>query len=509
MSGTALTTVIMAVSSIIVGRLLGPELYGQYTLVLVVPSLLLIFTDLGVSQGITRFTASLRSKGETGRIAGIIKHGLLLRIIIGTIVFIINFRFAEALALLILQRTDLTFYIQIASVSILFHVLLTTSNSAFVGLDKTQYSALTSNIQGIVKASASIALVLLGFGVAGVTAGYLAGAVVATVAAIYLLLPMLRQKERAQDEQSLSQNLKTMIRYGIPLQLSLLLTGLISIYHNILLAAFAADVEIGNFKAAQNFIQVMMVISAPITTALFPAFSKLDSAANKDTKAFFKIANKYAVMIMIPVTFLMIAFSSQIVEIVYGSTYQSASLFLATYCLIYLLTGFGFLTLTSLYNGLGKTRTTLTMVVISFFTNVILSLPLAQTYNVQGLIAATLISNAIGTFYGTILAKAKLRMEFDAGKLVKIHVLSALSAAPSVLILLFLRVPDLLLLAVGGSLSVILYLTLLPLAGIITAPELKTVAQITRRIRLLSMIARPVLAYERRILAWRSPKANK
>jgi hypothetical protein len=64
-SGTALSTVILAIGSILTGRFLGPELYGQYTLALVIPSLLLTFTDLGISQGITKFTASLKAKGET------------------------------------------------------------------------------------------------------------------------------------------------------------------------------------------------------------------------------------------------------------------------------------------------------------------------------------------------------------------------------------------------------------------------------------------------------------
>ncbi len=45
-SGTAVSTVIMAIASILIARFLGPELYGQYTLALVIPSLLFLFTDL-------------------------------------------------------------------------------------------------------------------------------------------------------------------------------------------------------------------------------------------------------------------------------------------------------------------------------------------------------------------------------------------------------------------------------------------------------------------------------
>ena len=134
-SGTAVSTVILAIGSILTGRFLGPELYGQYTLALVIPSLLLTFTDLGINQGITKFTASLKSKGETNRLARIVKYGLLARASAGIAIFIINYTLAEQFASFFLQRPDLAFYIRIASTSTLFHVMLTTATSAFVGVD--------------------------------------------------------------------------------------------------------------------------------------------------------------------------------------------------------------------------------------------------------------------------------------------------------------------------------------------------------------------------------------
>ena len=69
----------MAVASILVGRLLGPEQYGQYTLAFVIPQLLFLFADFGMNQGIIKFTAAFRARGETGRIVALIRYSLLLR----------------------------------------------------------------------------------------------------------------------------------------------------------------------------------------------------------------------------------------------------------------------------------------------------------------------------------------------------------------------------------------------------------------------------------------------
>jgi len=328
LSGTALATVIMAIASILIARLLGPELYGQYTLALVVPQLLFLFTDLGINQGIIKFTANLRTKGETNRLTKIIKYGLLLKASTGIAIFIINYTLADFFASVLLQRPDLAFYIRIASTAVVFQVIATTATSAFVGLDKTEYNALTSNIQAIAKAIISIALVLFGFSVAGALLGYVASYIVAAAAGATILFFIVREKQNTKNNHILTDDLKTLIHYGAPLYISILLTGFIPLYQNVMLAIFTTDADIGNYKAATNFATLITVLTIPITTALLPAFSKLDSSTTQKIKTFFKLANKYTTILIMPITILILIFSNEIVQIIYGSTYQSAPLFL-------------------------------------------------------------------------------------------------------------------------------------------------------------------------------------
>jgi len=503
-SGSALATVIMAIGSILVGRFLGPELYGQYTLALVVPQLLFIFTDLGINQGIIKFTASLRSKGETNRLTKIIKYGLLLRASTGIAIFIINYAFADLFASLLLQRPDLAFYIRIASTSILFQVIFTTATSAFVGLDKTEYNALTGNIQAIAKAIISIALVLLGFSVAGAIIGYVAGYVVAAVAGMSILFLIIREKHSIQNNYSISDDLKALIRYGAPLYMSLLLTGFIPLYQNVVLAIFSTDVDVGNYKAASNFIALMAVLSVPITTALLPAFSKLNSSTNQKIKDFFKLANKYTAIIIVPIAFLIIIFSKEIVNVIYGSTYQSAPLFLATFCLVYFLVGLGYLTLSSFYNGLGETKTTLKISLLAFITLVVLSPVLTKTYSVLGLIIASLTASTASTIYGSYVARKNFQLEFDARSIIKIYLISAVSSVPSILLLYLAPLPKLLNIMIGGLLYLFIYATLTPITKIITPSELQSASRIVQKVRLLSFIANPLLKYEEEILRIRA-----
>jgi len=498
-SGTAISTVILAIASIVIGRILGPELYGQYTLALVVPQLLFLFADMGLNQGIIKFTSSLRVQGEHDRVKKIVKLGLLFKTFTGVMIFAIGFVFADWFASLFLQRPDLTFYIRIASLGILFQVVFTTATSVFVGLDRTEYNAVATNIQAVAKTVVSIALVLLGLSVTGALIGNVASFAVGGAAGISMLFITMRGKKGSKSSHGRVEEIRALVRYGAPLYVSLLLVGFIPVYQNVILAFFASDAEIGNFKAAQNFATLMTVLSIPISTALLPAFSKLDSSTAQKIKAFFKIANKYTAMLIIPITVLIVTYSTVIVQIIYGITYAQAPLFLATYCLVYLLVGLGYLTLTSFYNGMSETKISLGISLITFLCLAVLSPVLARAYGVPGLIVAFLIGSTAGTIYGSYIARRRFQIEFDTASLIKIYLISMVSVFPSVLMLRLVSGPAINL-AGGGFFYLFTYATLVPLAKVVSGPEIKMAGSIVQKIPLLNLVVRPLLRYEQKLL---------
>jgi len=501
-SGTALATAVMSIAAVLVGRFIGSELYGQYTLVIVIPELFFLFTDLGINQGITKFTADLNSKNEIGRLATMMKYALVIKASVGFVIFAVTYVWAEVIASALLQRPDLAFYVRVASVSVLFQVMFAVATSAFVGFDKTEYNALTTNVQAFVKTVVSITLVLLGFSVAGAVLGYVASYVVAATVGGLILLLFLSKRRVPEKHHDVKKDLRVLMNYGTPLYVSVLLTGLIPLYSKIVLANFVTDTEIGNYKQALNFATLMTVLSIPITTALLPAFSKLDLSANQKIKTFFKLANKYTAMLIIPVTVLIIVYSSEIVQIILGSEYQLAGSFLATQSLVYFLVGIGYITLAGFYNGLGETKTTMIIGVITFSTLGVLCPILVQAFKVQGAIMAFLIASTAGTVYGMITARKKFGVEYDTLSLLKIYSISLISAIPSVLMLVFLPLPRLANFVVGSVLYLLIYATLAPITRIVTMPELEMAERITQKINLLSFIAKPILKYERRVLQW-------
>jgi O-antigen/teichoic acid export membrane protein len=306
--GSAIANVILAVGTIIAGRLLGPELYGQYSIILIVPQLLFLFTDLGINQGIIEFATKLRVNGEYSKIPSMINCGLFIRFLIGVLLSLALYVFADSFASIVLNRADFSSYLRLMSLVILFQVVYSVAVSAFISLDRAEYSALTTAIDAIVKTSFTIGLILIGLNVSGALLGTIIGYAVAGICGIVLLRFVLPKGQPSVKTHALKGNVKTLMQYGAPLYIVWLLIGIVPLYQNLILANFTTDVYVGNFKAASNFAVLMTVLSIPITNALLSAFSRFESVHEEGVKLFFKRANKYTALIVFPVTTLFIVF---------------------------------------------------------------------------------------------------------------------------------------------------------------------------------------------------------
>jgi O-antigen/teichoic acid export membrane protein len=500
-SGAALASIILAISAVLMGRFLGPELYGQYNLVLVIPTILVLLTDMGMNTGVTKFIASLRAENKEERIPAVIRYSLFFRLSIGTILSILSICFASYFALII-NRPDFTFYIQLASLSVIFQVAFTNSNSAFVGLDKSEYSALNSTIRAVMTTMLQISLVLFSFSISGALIGFVGGFIFSAAIGTILLFKFLKPKKKSL-KHSTDENrhvLMLLARYGMPVYISVILIGFIPLYQQIVLAFFSSDIAIGNFRAAYNFATLLTVISTSITTALLPAFSKLESANSEMISRFFNKANKYTSIIIVPTTVFIIIFSKPIVALLYGTTYTSAVLFLSLSCSAFLLSIIGSLTLSSVFNGLGKTRLTMNTTLINFVLLLILTPLLARRYDVIGAIIASLIATTIAAIYAMTVAVRHLEIKFSFKSVLRIYMISILSAIPPLGLLLITQMNFVLVLAIGALMYLGIFITLMPLMRVVNVNELETLIRVTSNLPVLKFVTKLLFNYQRKIL---------
>ena len=499
-TGNTIFLIISVITVFIVPRLLGAELYGVYTLSLTIPSLFLLFVDFGLNQALTHFSASLHSKDQTGRLAKILQHGILFKTVIAIIIFSVVFLFSDHLAKYILNRPDYGVYIRLSSLGMIFQSLFNTTRSIFVGLDHTGYSAIAITIQALVKTILSSLLVYLGFGVVGAITGYVMGYVIAAIVSVgYLIIKLYKPLLTGKDENDAVKPLKSMLSYGLPLYLSDLILGLSSQLQMVILAIFSLDTAIGNFKASLNFIALPTILTKAVIMSLLPAFSKLHKDSEK-SKTFFTLANKYTAMLIIPVTTMLIILSEELVQIIYGASYQSAPFLLSLSAIPFFLVGLGSFTLGSFFNGLGETKVTFKTTIVSFVVFAVLAPLLTKTYNIPGLIIALTFSTLIETILSAYVAKTRFQVQPDYNNMIHIFLVAFTSALPVLLIVHFFPLPTILTLIFSGLAYLFTYITLIPIVRIVDKPELENIIKLTHNIRFLKSLVKPMIAYELKLI---------
>jgi O-antigen/teichoic acid export membrane protein len=502
--GTAASTVIGALVVIVIARLLGPAGYGLYSLAFVAPPLFVSASDLGLTSAITRYAASFRSENQFGRAAGMIRSVLIITSVTGLLAFLVAYGSANQIAAW-LQRSDIGRLVAVGSITILFQELFSVAYNALVGLGRMEQSAIILVLRDIVRLILSSILIIVGFGVLGAVSGQVVGWAAACALGVALLLASrraLKLKASVGDSDvGLRSDLRTMMGYSLPLYLSSLVATGLGQYQVIVLAIFTTNAEIGNFRAAVNFAALITVLATPITTALFPAFSKLDlKTRTAELKMMFNLAVKYTTLIVVPVTVLVAVLSKDLVKAVYGSAYTSAPMYLALYALLYLLSAIGYLAISQFLNGVGKTKETLKIGLIQLAVFLPLAPAFTWLFNVQGLILAYLASLLLSTCIGLSFTR-RYGMEMDFTASFRLLWAAFVAAVPILPIALVSPLPSHLNVIFGGVAYCMIYITLVPLFRAVTKTDLDQLYSIAGKIMWLAPVTHIILRYESRLLS--------
>jgi len=492
--------VILAVGSMIVGRLLGPEGFGIFSLAFVPSTLILGFLDPGVGAALTRFTAKFRTENKFDVAASILRTGFFYKFIVSTIATILCFTFSESLAAILLNRSELGYFVRIASTIILFQTLFNFLGEAFSGLDRMEGNALILNVEAIVKSFLSPVLVILGFGVLGAIWGHVISYIAAFIIGLVFFLKLYRMLGKPA-ENSFFMNIKMMVSYGFPLYAANFLNTIASQVQVLVLAFFASNTEIGNFYVAARLLALVGVLAYPFS-ALFPAFSKVRKDSS-ELFQLFRLSTKYTSLVIVPATALIMVLSKDVVYTFYGRSYTLAPSYLTLYIVTNLFAGFGSIVFGHVFNGLGYTRISFYSTLVNFITFIPLVYILTSYYSVYGTLLAIIISQTFSMAYNIFASRRMLGLKFDIVTSTKIYLTSFASALATALAIDILSFPYWILnLIARGLLFFGVYLTLIPISKTISTYDIANIQVLIKRYSFFKILLAPVIKYERMLLSF-------
>jgi O-antigen/teichoic acid export membrane protein len=186
---------------------------------------------------------------------------------------------------------------------------------------------------------------------------------------------------------------------------------------------------IGNYGIASTFAVLITFFATPITTILFPAFSKIDAKKDQETlKNVFQFSIKYASLLVVPAAAVVIALAQPGISVLFPE-YTAAPLFLALLAINYLYTAFGSLSVGNLINSQGETKFNLKLALITFAIGFPLSVILIAQFGILGLIATTLTAGVPSLIIALRWLKKQYGVTVDWSSSVRILLSGAAASA--------------------------------------------------------------------------------
>jgi len=508
--GVTTSTIIMAVGTVILTRLLSPAEYGLYTIALI-PSLMInMFRDWGINSAMTKYIANFRVSHKDEETRDVIVAGLIFEVATGLALSFLSLFLASFIASTVFHRPESASYIAIVSVSIISGSLLTASQSSFVGFERMGLNSFTIICQSIVKTVAGPMLVLLGYSVLGAVIGYTLSFIAAGIIGLATLFFMLFRplKKQGTNSSNITKTLKTMLKYGVPLSIPSILGGILAQFYGFIMASFTSDTMIGNYQAAVNFSVLLTFFTIPISTVLFPAFAKLDPQSEHElVKTVFASSIKYTAVLLVPATAAVMALSGPMISTLFGEKYVYAPLFLTMYVIGNLFAVLGSLSSGSLLSGLGETKMLMKQSILTLSIGLPLGFLLIPTIGIIGLIIANILAGLPSMFWGLYWIWKHYQAKADSQSSAKILVASAIAAVTAYLPVSLLNTANWIKLTIGVIIFLTVYILGAPMIGAVSLTDINNLRTMFSGMGLISKIINlPLNAAEK---AAQTKSANK
>ncbi|MFZ1719773.1 MAG: oligosaccharide flippase family protein, partial [Candidatus Moraniibacteriota bacterium] len=310
-----------------VGRILGPADYGRYSIIVTMTTMIIILIGNGIPTAMSKYLAEIFESAPE-KIMGIKYKAIRLQVILMLGVTVVFF-FASPILAWALHDATLTPLFQLSSLIIPAFAAASFYFYYFTGLHFFRLQAFLKTMRAVGRVIFIISFAYF-FGVKGAVSGYIAAplfvfaiALICDIVITHRYFPHVKKAKGA----IINFSGKTILAYAWPLTLFLLFYEFIlTLDLYFVKSLLQSDYQTGIYNAAITVGRIPYYLFYALTIILLPAISK--TTAERDTEETESLVNKslrLMTLILFPLVTLMIAYSTQILRLFYGSKYLEAS----------------------------------------------------------------------------------------------------------------------------------------------------------------------------------------
>ena len=369
-------------------RALGPESFGVFALAMAIGLLLLLPSDLGLSQSAARYIAEHRS--DAGRVAGVLSDALRLKLIGGLVVSISLLLLARPIAAAY-DEPDLVWPLRGMALAVFAQGMMAYWNTAFVALRRVSLNLKVVLSESIAEVTASVALVALGAGATGAAFGRAIGFGFGALIALLLIYRLLGRNAVAVRGRG-QGHVGRIARYaGALVVIDIAYSAFMSV--DALVIGALLDVEdVGLFQAPYRIVYALAILGLAFANGVAPRMSR--TGTGPDVGAFLA-ATRYLLVLQTALAVTIAIWAEPIVDLVLGEDYEESVDVLRVLAVFAFVAGLSPLFSVSV-NYLGEARRRIPIAVAAVLLNLVLDVVLISEIGVVGAAIGTSLAM---TFY--------------------------------------------------------------------------------------------------------------
>jgi O-antigen/teichoic acid export membrane protein len=399
--GTIIGLLLGFIGRVIFVRYTTQTEYGIYSLALVIISIFVTISTLGLSEGSTRYIAYFRGKKEEGKVRGVISSSIKIAIIASISLAVVSFLISDFISINIFHTPELSTPLKIFSIAIPFTVLINVFIAIFRGFDRVDAKIYFQSIlRPVLYLLFLIAAVLFGLSFLGMIYAYLASIAVTCIAFVIYMLkrtPLPIGKNSVTDPMT-----KELLFFSVPLLAVSMLWMVMSWTDTLMLGYFKTPDVVGVYNAALPLANLLLMIPASMGFIYIPIITQLYSKRLiDDVKRNYIILTKWTLLLISPIFFVLFLFPEVVLNLLFGSRYIGASVALQILALGFFLNvslGFTY----NLLIVIGENKFPMFAYVISAIMNIILNIILIPPMGIVGASIASVVSIIISKILNAI-----------------------------------------------------------------------------------------------------------
>jgi len=373
-----------AISSIILARLLHPEMYGVYGLIFAFVGVIGIFMNWGADYAGLTLLAEAYAKKDREEIINILAYYIKLTLFVILVVGVLGIIFSPLITQLMYHNSQIGGWGRIVLIGICFSVVYNMLNMILQASRKIKQLVVLEVFNKFIFTLLPIIFVLLGLGLSGLVWGYFVSALIFLCISLLVLRFLSKKEELSIDFKEIFSNFKKIdfkkyFNFGFLIAINKNIGTLFSLLPVIILGILTMSSDIAYFKVAFGYIGIPLMVLNPVSRLLGVQLPKSKTYGIETLRRHFYRVSFGSGLISFFLMVIFVVMGPFLIRFFYGVEY------IESMKLVYGLSVFGFVSsigvgLGPIYRTLDKMKIAIATVIIQTILMVLLIVVLVKIF---------------------------------------------------------------------------------------------------------------------------------